>query len=111
MALTSTVKAVNLSSFDTAGLTGGYDVINVNGLSHSCFKLRITNASNVDVGISYDGIVTSDFMPSDSVLTLDLQNMAGPSGQACVMAKGTKIYVMNPGPGVGSVYLAGYYQN
>lgn len=111
MALTSTVKAVALSSLDTAGLTGGYDVINASGLSHSCFKLRITNASNVDLGISYDGSTTSDIIPSDSVFTLDLQNNAGPSGYNCVMAKGTKVYVIAVAPGVGSVYLAGYYQN
>jgi hypothetical protein len=111
MALTSTVKAVSLSSFDTAGLTGGYDVINANGLAHSCFKLRITNASDADLGISYDGTSTSDYIPSDSVVTLDLQNNAGPTGYNCVMAKGTKIYVKGTGPGTGSIYLAGYYQN
>jgi hypothetical protein len=111
MALTSTVKAISLSSFDTAGLIGGYNVINASGLTHSCFKLRLMNASNVALGISYDGITTHDYILADSTLTLDLQNMAGPSSYNCVMAKGTKIYITAPAAGVGSIYLAGYYQN
>jgi hypothetical protein len=111
MALTSTVKAISLTSFDTGGLLAGYNLVNAGGLSHACFKLRITNASTIDLGISFDGVSTVDYMPSDSVFTLDLQNMAGPSGYVCNMAKGTKLYVIAPAAGVGSIYLAGYYQN
>lgn len=111
MALTSTVKAISLSSFDTAGLAAGYNVINASGLSHSCFLLRIINESNIDIGISYDGVSTADFVLSDSVLTLNFQANSGPSGCNCVMAKGTKIYITAPAAGVGLVYLTGYYQN
>jgi hypothetical protein len=109
MALTSVVKAINLSSFNAAGLVAGYNVINT-GLSHSCFKLRIINASNVAVGISYDGINTNDFVLSLSSATLDFQNNAGPSCYMAQMSKGTKIYLIGAA-GVGMIYLAGYYQN
>ena len=109
MALTSAVKAINLSSVNAAGLTGGYDVINA-GLTHSCFKLRIINDSNVPVGISYDGINTHDHVYSVSNVTLDFQNNAGPSGYKASIAKGTKIYLIGAA-GVGTIYLAGYYQN
>lgn len=109
MALTSAVKAINLSSFNAAGLTGGYDVINT-GLTHACFKLRIINDSNVAVGVSFDGINTHDHVYSTSNITLDFQNNAGPSGYTAIISKGTKIYLIGAA-GVGHVYLAGYYQN
>jgi hypothetical protein len=109
MALTSAVKAINLSSLDAAGLTGGYDVINA-GLSHSCFKLRFINDSNVAVGISFDGVNTHDYIRSASDFTLDFQNNAGPSGYRAMMAKGTKVYLIGVA-GKGLIYLSGYYQN
>lgn len=110
MAVNSQVKAVRVAGINTALLTGGYDVIDASGLSHSCFKIRITNESNIDVGISFDGVSTNDIILADSVYVLDLQMNSQPTGNVALMAKGTKVYVIAPAPGVGDVWLAGYYQ-
>ena len=109
MAVTSTVKAVSLSSFDTAGLAAGYAVVNATGLSHSCFKIRFINHSNVNVTVSYDGVNAHDIIAAGANVSLDFQNNAGPSGYVAMMPKGTKIFVSG-GAGNGLFYVGGYYQ-
>jgi len=109
MAVNSMVKAVRLSGFNAAGLTGGYDVIDAAGFSEACFLIRITNNSNVDVGVSYDGVNTHDFIPNGDRIDINFQTNSQPSGKVALMAKGTKVYLVGD-PGVGFIWLAGYYQ-
>ena len=110
MSVNSLVKAVRLSGFNAAALTGGYDIIDENGLIEPCFLIRIINNTKVGVGVSYDGVSTHDYILSEQVLQLDLQANSQPSGRVALMAKGTKIYVIAPAPSVGFIWLAAYYQ-
>jgi hypothetical protein len=110
MAVNSKVKAVTAQRFDTAGLTGGYDLMNPGGLPEACFYVRIVNHSNVDVEVSYDGVHTHDIVHADTRLDLVLQANSQPSGGLALMAKGQSVYLFGAAPGVGYVYLIGYYQ-
>jgi hypothetical protein len=112
MTVNSRVKAVTAARFNTAALTGGYDLINLGGLSHACFLIRILNRSNVSLEISYDAVHTHDFIPADSSMELNFQTNSQPSNYVALMRKGQLVYVLNPnqGAGVGYIYLIGYYQ-
>ena len=109
MAVNSRVKAVTCQRFDTAGLTGGYDLMNAGGLDKSCFYIKIINDSNTDVEISYDAVGTHDFVPNGTSQVLNLQSNYQPAGAIALMPKGQEFYLLGQG-GVGYIYLIGYYQ-
>jgi len=98
------VYPIEMTSYDVAGFDGTYKVINEDGLPESCDILRITNNSDVDVSISYDGVHAHDFCLLGQVLQLE-----APIGRSN-WAKGTKIYVDGNLQGAGDIYLAGYYR-
>lgn len=103
------IKAITVQSFDTAALTGGYDLFSAAGLPQACSILRIYNDSNVSVGLSYDAIDTHDIIPSLQTLQLYLQTNSQPNNKRACFAKGTPVSLIG-NPGVGLVYLIGYYQ-
>ena len=113
MAVRSYVKAVTAARFNTAAVTGGYDLINPGGLSHACFLIRLINNSNISVEVSYDGVHTQEFSHTEREIELNFQtNNQNFAGAVALMPKGQKVYVLNPnqGAGVGYIYLIGYYQ-
>lgn len=111
MTLKNSVKAVPLSVFDASTLTTSFQPLNVGGLSNSCFFIRINNDSTEGVLISYDGIVSHEFLAAGEVLNLQSQTNSGPVNKAAYMAQGTVIYVKEAGTvGTGDIYLSGYYQ-
>jgi len=79
MATNSSVKAIEMTSFNTTGLTTSYKVINANGLDEACFLLRITNASDVPVLISYDGSTDNDYLKNGEALQIPFQSNANPT--------------------------------
>lgn len=103
------VVAEELASFDSAGLAGVFQAVN-DGFVGAPFKIRIVNASDVDVLISYDGVKANDVILSDSDLILDFQDMSQPSNHRCLMRKGAKVYVAGTAAGQGLIYVTGYYQ-
>ena len=98
------VLPIPMTSFNTTGLTTSFKVINTNGLDEACDILRITNDSNRDITISYDGTNNHDFLILGQVLQLPT-----PVGRSN-FAKETKLYVKGSGAGTGSIYLSGYYR-
>ena len=98
------VLAIPMTSYDVAGFDGSFKVINATGLDEACDILRITNDSDVDVTISYDGTNDHDFCLLGQVLQLE-----APIGRSN-WAKGTKVYVDGNAQGTGDIYLAGYYR-
>jgi len=106
MSVKNGVFPVARASFNTTGLTTSYKVVNTNGLEEPCFMLRITNDSNADVSISYDGSTDHDYLRTGEVLQISTQ----PSDSRANFRNGTKIYVKGAGAGTGFIYLAGYYQ-
>lgn len=105
----NSVKAVPVALLNAAGFTGGFDPINV-GLPQSCFRIRISNLTNVGIGISFDGVTLHDGLKAGDVLDFPAQQNARGPGYVANWKKGTKVYAVSAAPGVGFVYLAGYYQ-
>ena len=102
------VKAITMTSIAATTFDGTYKVINSEGLPNACSLIRITNASNKAILISYDGTTDHDYLAISGVLQLPFQSNSSPSGKIAQLAKGTKIYV-SAAVGTGTVYLSGYY--
>lgn len=109
MPVKNIAKAITLTSFDSASLTGTYQPINSSGLDFPCFYVRINNTSNVVVTISYDGVNDHDVILASDKLDLNLQTNAGSATNVCNFAKGKVIYIKGTA-GTGLVYVSGYYQ-
>jgi hypothetical protein len=103
------VKAITMTALDTATLASAYKAINSAGLSESCILLHITNDSDTDLTVSYDGTTAHDYVRAGTRMDLNLQTNALPNGKVSQFAKGTVVYVKSAA-GTGSVYLSGYYQ-
>lgn len=110
MSVKNSINAIPLTTFNAAGLNAGYQAINgPNGLDHSCIILRINNASNTAITISYDGLTNQEYLAANQVLQIDAETNALPKTNNCSFKKGTIIYVKGVA-GVGTIALSGYYQ-
>lgn len=109
MALKSTIKAIPLTTFNSASVTGSYQAVNAGGITFPCNILRITNASNAAITISYDGVTDHEYVQSTDVVEIQAQANCQPGANACVFEKGTIIYVKGSA-GAGTIALSGYYQ-
>ena len=103
------VKAITMSSFNSATLNGAYQVLSAE-LPEACFLVRFINDSDVPVTISYDGISAHDFLLANSAFTLNLQANNRPGNNKSLLKKGTKVYIKGALAGTGYIFLAGYYQ-
>lgn len=103
------VKAIPMTSIDSATFTGAYQAINPNGLPNSCFEIKIVNNSTKDITVSYDGVTAHDYIPTISGSRSVFQENAGPASFIANMAQGTIVYVKSSTTGTGLVYLTGYY--
>jgi len=111
MAIKNSIRALPAANFDAAGLDATFKPMYVGGLPFPCALLRMVNASDVAIGISYGGAVVHDFLPSGGVLEISLpgvyQNFNG--GQ---FTKGTQVYISSStgAAGTGLIWLTGYSQ-
>ena len=99
-------KAIPLTSFDASKLSNEYLAINLNGLPNSCTMIRIINTSNVPVTISYDGITDNDVVINS--LQIQAKEVGMFSQRTNLIPAGSKFFIKGT-PGVGTIYLAGYY--
>lgn len=106
----SFIRAIPLTNFNVAGITPAYQAINPLGTPEPCSIIRIINASNIAVFISYDGIGDHDILLAGQTLQLDFQTNAQPPDYLALLRDGAIVYVAAPAPGVGFVFLAGYFQ-
>jgi len=104
------IKAIPLTSIDSATFTGDYQAINADGLPNACTLIRFTNDTNVDVTISFDGVNPHDYIRTGDKLELNLQANSQPNGYASSLKQGAVVYVAGAG-GAGLLYLAGYYND
>ena len=112
MAFRNSVTPIALSSINSATFTGSYQLLSAAaGLPAACIMLHIANNSTVPITVSYNGTTDHDFILSAHDRELNFQTNGQPQNFAASLPKGTKIYVKGTGPGTGSIYLAGYYQN
>ena len=68
-----TFSCVVMSEFNSASLTGSFQLINSTGLSNSVKILVLTNTSSNWVSISFDGSNLADMIPPNSRVEIDLQ--------------------------------------
>lgn len=104
--------AVQLRSFDTSGLTGSYQLVGV-VWPRPITLLRIVNAADVAVTISYDGVTAHDIILASgtegNTITLDVgANTADQKFAA--LRQGGGVYVTGSA-GTGLLYVAAYGPN
>lgn len=102
------VKAITLTSIASSTVSGTYQAINPLGLTHACFLVRVMNASNQNVTLSYDGSTDNDVVLATSTLEVPCQTNSVPNNKVALFAKGQIIYVKGTA-GTGNIYLSGYY--
>jgi len=109
MSVKNVVKAIPLSSLNTAGISA-ITFTPIGTLPQSCFLVRFFNPSNTNVFLSYDGINPADFVQSGGgILELNFQANAQPNNFLANLAKGTTVYATGTA-GVGFIYMSAYYQ-
>jgi len=95
----TTITAITWTAFDTGAIPG------------ACFMLRITNDSDSDIFISYDGVGYHEYIASGDRIEINFQTNSSPSGYVSKVKKGTILYVQGEVGQTGNIYLAGYYNN
>lgn len=103
------VKAIPATVLDSSTLFAGFQAINPTGLPNSCFILKVVNASNTTVIISYNQDDDNDVVLPDSVLQLPTPINTLPNSRGAQFEQGTIVWARGVA-GIGNIYLIGYYQ-
>jgi len=104
----NSVKPFILSSLLSSAITAQYAALNGTGFSQAPFFIRIINASNMAITISYNGVDDHEYVPANSVFELPSQTNSQPNAQVALFPKYTVVYIKGTA-GTGTVYLSGYY--
>lgn len=104
----NSVKALVLSTFNSASVTGTYQSINSPGFTKPPFFVRIVNASNTAITVSYDGINDNEYIPANGVFELPSQANAQPKSEVALFPARTQVYIKGAA-GAGTITLSGYY--
>lgn len=102
------VKAVALASKNSNTVGATYSAVNASGLPEACFLIRINNASDQAITISYDGSTDNDYLAANTALTFDFGSNGYPNNFVALLAVGTIVYVKGTA-GNGTISLSGYY--
>jgi hypothetical protein len=112
MADLSSLQGTVMAVFDTATLTGTYAALNGSGFSDNVKVMKIYNASNVGVTVSYNGGADDqDFFPAGATQILDVQaNHQDHSayGSGTLNIRKGQILLGKGSAGVGNLYIIGY---
>lgn len=112
MSIKSTLKPIAMQSVDSATLggVGVYQLLSLPaGLDVACVMIRIVNASNTIMTVSFDGVTDHDVVQLGTAVQLYAQPNAQPNGYSCLFGKGQLIYIAGAA-GIGHIYLTGYFQ-
>lgn len=109
MAIKNSVKAIPLTNIASSSVSSSYAAINASGLPQACIIIRINNASNKDITVSYDGVNDHEYVLANNFVTFEFQTNSQPNNFIANMAAGTVVWVKGTG-GTGNIYLSGYYQ-
>jgi hypothetical protein len=104
----NSVKPFLLSSKASSTVTGSYTALNSSGFIQSPFFIRINNASNQAITVSYDGVNDHEYISLGGILELPTQTNSQPNAHMALFPKGTVVYVKGTA-GTGNIYLSGYY--
>lgn len=109
MAVKNYVLAVPLTSLASSSFAGSYTAINSAGLPQACWMIRLTNNSDQDATISYDGTHDHEFIPKATSREFYAQASMQPNNFIANFAKGLVVYAKGTAGMAGSIYLSGYY--
>ncbi len=102
------IVPIELQSVDTATIgAGAYSEVG-NPLEGALCFIRITNDSNTDVFISYDGITDHEYIPAGDRIETYFQLNAAPNNYVAKLKEGAIVNIRGTA-GVGLVYVSGYY--
>lgn len=105
------VRADALRSKAFGSITGSYTTLGT-ALTHLWRMFKVTNSTNGDLLISFDGTTDNLFIPANSFTLYDLSTNAPPIAEVdnLVLGIGTQFYVkQSSAPSSGSLYLEGLY--
>jgi len=111
MADTNALQAIEMTVYDTAGLTASLAALNGSGVPNRLKVLKMYNASDTDITLSLNGSTDQDFIQSGGTFILDLQannDRASGGGGSWHVAKNQIIYGSGSA-GTGNLYIIGYY--
>jgi hypothetical protein len=97
-----------LATFNAAALVAGYTSVNSPGFLKPIFFMRIVNASNSPVTISFDGVTDHEYLPINGEFNFAVQQNAQPNSQLALISAYTQVYVKGAA-GVGFITVSGYY--
>lgn len=112
MSIKNTLKPIAMIAVNSAGLGGAgvYSLLTAaTGLEVACVMIRIVNASNTLMTVSFDGVTGHDVIAANTPLQLYAQPNGQPNGYSCLFGRGQLIYIAGAA-GVGFIYLTGYFQ-
>lgn len=104
----NSLKAIPLTTFDSATLLATYQPLNPNGLPFACLVLKIQNAATTAITLSYDDSTDHDFVSAGSIITLSSNAISSQTPDTVKIQKGTIVYAKGIA-GVGTIYVIGYY--
>lgn len=104
---TNQIKAIPLSSVNSASVTGTYAAIDTAGLDFACFLVKIINGSGEDITVSYDGTIDHDYVVANTMLEVQ-GNSSQPNSSVSTFPKGTRVYIKGTAS-TGFIRLIGYY--
>ncbi len=103
------VDAVRTLAF--GGISGTYATVGT-PIAFNWRMFRVTNNTNGDLFISFDGTTNNLFVPANGFVLYDLSTNADPSSQTdgFVLQVGTQFYAkQSTAPSSGAVYVEGLY--
>jgi hypothetical protein len=107
----NTIVAIEATVYPAPDLTENYQLIAT--LPHSVSILRIVNASDESIYISYDSTNPYDCIITEDTLQIPAQTNSQPQAKVANFSAGTKIYaalVTGDSGATGVIVVTGYYQ-
>lgn len=105
------IRADSLRTLAFGGISGTYATVGA-ALAHTWRMFRVTNNTNGDLFISFDGTTDNLFVPASSFVLYDLSTNAPPISETdnLVLGIGTQFYAkQSTAPSSGSVWIEGLY--
>ena len=97
-----------LRSLGFASITGSYTALGT-AFGHPMRIVKVTNATNGDVFVSFDGTTNNLFIPAGSFVLYDIASDDDPT-EEFKLSKGTQIYIkQSSAPTSGTFYLECIY--
>lgn len=103
--MSNPIKPKEMVTFDSSGLTGGYDKAHT-GFDTPILLLKIINKSDKDLEVSYSGKTSNDFVISGETLTVQLDNVED-KYKGSYFINGTSVWLKGVA-GTGNVYIVTY---